>query len=222
MLLVQILIGQRLDVIWQQKLDNTELKELIQLPDGKIVGVGSREERAVGKQGLFFEMDPLNGELVRGESLFGQSKDDCINDVIELADGTYYLVGSRIQNGKRDKDAWFLHLAEDGTTILNQSLLSDSNDDEFYYIAQTNDGETIIAGKNSKLSEGNIAIARVTDNVVKWDDEPLGGGAFGTIKGMEQNDDGVIWLFGDTRKARGVDPNDIWMLGFRSFWIFHE
>lgn len=205
-------IAQRLELIWEADFPESELRELIQLPDGKVVGVGAQRVRGNGLQGLFFEIDPIDGTTVRS-SQFGRAKDDFLNDVIELPDGTYYLVGYRTPNGKKDKDAWFLQLAEDGETILLDTLLSYGGDDAFQFIALTEQNEAIIAGYHSRLNEGSMAIGRVIPSGVRWDDEPIGNGTFQDIIGMERNQDGDIWIFGNTRGTKDVDPNDIWMMG---------
>ena len=204
--------GQEVRKLWEEEINNTELQEIIQLPDGKIVAVGESEVKGLGKQGVFLELSPKSGKVLKRE-FYGGTKDDSFYDLVECEDGTYYIVGSRKRANKKDSDAWFLHLGEDGKTKLKDTIIGSGGTDYFRKIGITDDGKALIAGFKNYTDNGDIWLAQYKDGQLSWHYEPLGNGGFENIIGLEKSGPNQFWLSGNTRKSKDTKPNNIWTMG---------
>ncbi|MGL4383407.1 MAG: hypothetical protein ACRCTA_06785, partial [Bacilli bacterium] len=97
---------------------------------------------------------------------YGGTGDDIFYRVLQLSDGSYLIVGSSNTNivgeGAKGSNGWVTRLASDGQIIFSKKYDGgNSNNDSFRDVAQTNDGNFIIAGItngsfNAKPNNGNI------------------------------------------------------------------
>ncbi len=94
---------------------------------------------------------------------------DAARDVLELADGTYVVVGTTYNAGSRDKDGFFLRTRADGEPLVGPiGLQLDNSDESLDKVTELSDGSLLMIG--SALAEGSdqkdIYLLRYSPNLL--------------------------------------------------------
>ncbi|AGM26123.1 hypothetical protein SSYRP_v1c05330 [Spiroplasma syrphidicola EA-1] len=146
---------------------NTSLNAIVQLSDGTILAGGSRD---------IYELN-MDGTIKKKvEQPDGQSFDNSVNTLFQLANGTILAVESSV-------NSFIYELNMDGT--IKQKVGNSSNT-SLHTIVQLSDG-TILAGGSRDIYELNM------DGTIKKKVEQPGGVAFdGSVSSLIQLSDGTI------------------------------
>ncbi len=130
-----------------------EGKDLVALPDGGFVAVGSTTSQSSGGKDVYVVRTDNLGNVV-WENRFGKAEDDIGNAVILGNDGNLYVSGESVQENSvinKLRDVYVLGISLDNGTLLNEKLFGDSLRDEFgtSILSTVNDGFLITSTWNN-------------------------------------------------------------------------
>ncbi|MCB9365407.1 MAG: T9SS type A sorting domain-containing protein [Flavobacteriales bacterium] len=127
-------------------------KTLIETSDSNIVVAGMMTTITDSSQAYVIKLDK-NGNLL-WDSLFGGDKYECINDMIEVSNGSYAFVGTSNSNNMNDYlDHYFLNITKDGLLIV-QNRFSSPGDEITYSINERSDGKFLASGATEASGAG--------------------------------------------------------------------
>lgn len=206
-LLPHLLTAQSLEPTWDSTYfskHGEQLNDIILLADGRLALVGETN-RSKHKEGLFMIVDAKTGE-VQVRKNFGGVKDDQFYAVAEAEEGSFYLVGRKEQDNR--KQAWLVRLDEQGNTLYDETF--GDTTDRFEKIVWLDNGTGLLAGKNNHTKDGHIWLANINHKQEIFSQKYIGQGLFHNLTDMEKADGGNTWLCGNTRKSGDYRKGDIW------------
>lgn len=174
-----------------------------------------------------------NGNL-EWRRYFGGTNNDRAYDVLETSDGGYIIAGAAesndfdISDPKGSYDYWVIKINSSGTLIWEKSF-GGSEIDICYAIAQTSDGNFVLAG-DSRSADGDITGARGNADfwILKIDpngntiwQKSFGGSAFDSARGAAPTSDGGVLISGASRSSdvdlsQNLGQNDFWIMKLSS------
>jgi len=135
--------------------DRDYVEEAVILSDGGIIIAGKTDyvEGSFTYDGLLTRLD--NGGEKVWEYTYGQTGEEYFEDVIELSDGSLFVIGSTETEGAGGSDLWLLNIDASDGTIIDQWTLGEGKNDYGCAVLQETPGSVIIAGEKSFTSYQN-------------------------------------------------------------------
>jgi hypothetical protein len=127
-------------------------KTIIETSDSNIVVGGLKTTITDSSQAYIIKFDKSGNLLWDG--LFGGLKHECINDMIEVSNGSYAFVGTSNSNNLNNYlDHYFLNITKDGS-LISQNSPSSPEDDITFAIKERTDGKFLASGYTKAYGAG--------------------------------------------------------------------
>ncbi|MFK7950989.1 MAG: hypothetical protein AB8G11_25645, partial [Saprospiraceae bacterium] len=131
------------DLKWEVNLGQTKggiIADVIQTIDGQVAIIGNEDDGT-----CYFELLEMdNGERVFSQPLVFEEK-GILTAMTQAYDGTFILVGSRVVNGQKKSDGWWLKVDNKGR-ILENKTFGESEEDGFNDVITATDGDVVMVG----------------------------------------------------------------------------
>ena len=203
-----IKIGPGGNIQWQKTYKQNSLYEahaVVQTYDGGYIAAGPRN---------LLKLDP-DGEVEWQKSLRKKEYEYVVvYSVQQTSDGGYIAGGEfRYEEGNRERDAWILKLAQDGTKEWDKTY-GENDLDQANSILQTNDGGFAVAGQKDARGwgeSGRVWILKLhPSGEIQWQKIYLGDKE-DYARSIQQTNDGGYIVAGST-SSFGAGSSDIWIL----------
>jgi N-acetylmuramoyl-L-alanine amidase len=186
---------------------NVIVHQTIETSDGRAVAVGETTTKTQGgSDGYIIFFNPTGADLM--EKRVGGVKDDVFNAIIQLHDGTFLVAGSSQKQGK--KVGWLVQMDETGS-IMREGLFNSGGLISFQSVLQSKDGDTFLLGSYDEDSAAEIKFIKINNWNIELDTNINIGGFVKKISSAVLDRDGNIVMVGDTKKAKNVQKEDIWL-----------
>ncbi len=138
--------------------------DIIQLDNGSYALVGTITTELDGKNMCFIRTDEF-GNGIAPLQLFGGRFDDYGTKIRLLSDGSFLLLGTRVDNITRDKNIYLVKITGEGEVSWERSFGSTADDEAFDMLVR-NDGSIVLTGYSDSLAANgrDIMIAKVSAN----------------------------------------------------------
>ncbi|MEX0965679.1 MAG: hypothetical protein WD077_00445 [Bacteroidia bacterium] len=176
--------------LWRKNFGGTGRDEghhLLKLSDGNLLITGITDSKGAGNLDAWLLKVDTAGNLLWDETFGGTELDDAW-DAVEAADGGYIFTGGTwsFATGSLD-DGWIVKVDKDGKEQWRQVYGSSEDQDWFWSIEPTNDGNYVLTGVNNYINldprpQGLFFIKVNPDGELIWDK------SFGLGQGMSGND----------------------------------
>lgn len=131
------------DLKWEINLGQTKggtIADVIQTMDGQVAVIGNEDDGT-----CFFELLKMaNGERVFSQPLVFEEKGR-LTAMTQAYDGTFILVGSRVVDGEKKSDGWWLKVDRVGR-ILENKTFGEADEDGFNDVITAADGDVVMVG----------------------------------------------------------------------------
>jgi len=134
---------------------------------GEIDSVGADKKPAYKPIGWFVKIN-TNG-MVQWARTYGGLLSDRIKEIIEMPDGSFFLIGSTTSFGYGLIDGWLIKTKSDGFSQWQLTFGGEKND-AFYAGIQTTDGGLALAGEMERdVHSGKFWLLKVKpDGTIEW------------------------------------------------------
>ncbi len=195
--------GQLLQSYWDQTFElgkEETVHAMRQSVNGWIVLAGEVAVTGRGLDGFFLVVDPEDGSTLFSQ-FYGSDDDDVFLDIRQADDGTFFLVGYSHDRGKRDADAWVVHVDEEGQ-LLAEAHFGAGDDDKFTHLGVLPDGSLLAVGQKGKRATGDVWMMHIRD-MKRVKEKQIGRGRYENVVGTFRTSRGSVWLCGNvTAKAK--------------------
>jgi len=161
---------------------------------------------------VFSGTSAFAGEIT-WDKIFGGSKNDEANSIIQTSDGGYVVAGKTASKGADDDDAWIIKLDKKGNKEWDKTF-GGSKDDEANSIAQTLDGGYIVAGFTYSKGAGkeDVWVIKLNKKGNKEWNKTFGGSNNDEAFSIAPTSDGGYIVAGDTESKGGSYDKDAWVI----------
>jgi hypothetical protein len=181
--------------------------QTIETSDGRAIAVGETTSKTQGgSDGYIVFFNPMGADLI--EKRVGSTKDDVFNTITQLHDGTFLMAGSSQKQGA--KMGWLVQMDEAGN-VIREGFFNSGGLISFQSALQSKEGDTFLLGSYEEDSAAEIKFVLINNWEVTIEKNINLGGFVKKISSAVLDRDGNIVIVGETKKAKNVQKEDIWL-----------
>ena len=202
---------------WAKLYENNytmNLESIIQTSDSNFIMCGeySKSRRRSNKDGFVMKINKYGKPLWR--KIYKKKGEECFNDIVEVKDNGFMLVGYSDDNEIEQKGMWFVHIDENGKK-LSESLNVEYDKDIPNSIIQTGEEDFVVAGYSMSDQQKVMRITKIDiDCQILWD-YPYDDRFFREAHDLVMFDDYTIMVAG-TNKMKNVTDFDVLLMKLNS------